>query len=383
MKSLNLFLLIIVILSSCRPDRQTGVESENSSFADQNLYSDLFSISHQTNYSKLSLRSPWQGSGSLEMEYYITTVPDSLPDEAADATVIVNPVKRIVCLSTTHVAMIERLGEEEGIVAVSGTKYVSSSKLRSRIDEGLVKEIGFDSNLNIELIVSLAPDLVVAYGVGAESAGYMSKLEEAGIPLLFISDYLETDPLARAEWIKVFGLLYGREIEAATIFQQIAGEYEVLKNQISSRITDRPVVMAGLPFKDTWFVSPGNSYISSLIYDAGGEYLWGATLSDISMPMSLESVYVKAMSADIWINSGAALSLDDILSIDSRLGDLPPVKNRKVFNNMKRYNANGGNPYWEAGVIDPQTILKDLVYIIHPELFMGWEPCYYIRLEEK
>jgi len=268
-------------------------------------------------------------------------------------------------------------------VGVSGSEYVSNARVRKMIEGGLVREIGYDNNINNELIATLDPDVVFAYGIGPESAGYLSKLQEAGIPVLFISDYLETDPLARAEWLKVFGLIYNREAEAEHSFELIAGEYELLRQMIIELVEDRPVIMSGLPYKDTWFVSPGNSYISKIIHDAGGEYLWKDQISDISMPMSLESVYIKSQEADIWINSGSALSIEDILSIDPRLANLPPVLNGKVFNNMKALSHTGGNAYWESGVLEPQAVLKDLASIFHPGLFPGYDPCYYIRLDGK
>ncbi|MEZ5000397.1 MAG: hypothetical protein R2744_00705 [Bacteroidales bacterium] len=139
--------------------------------------------------------------------------------------------------------------------------------------------------------------------------------------------------------------------------------------------------MTGLPYKDSWFVSPGNSYISSIISDAGGRYLWEDNRSEVSMPMSFENVFIKAREADIWINAGSAESLSDILSIDSRLGELPCFLNGRVYNNIRQLNSFGGNGYWESGAISPQSILMDLASIFHPEVFMGYEQCYYIRLQ--
>lgn len=380
---ISLVLPLILMVISCGNGDRNRAEDNNIDFGGQNLYSGLFNISHEESYSVLTLSNPWQGSGDISLRYYISQYPDSLPAGIDPGSVIITPVDKVVCLSTTHLAMIDRLGESESVCAVSGAAYVSNINIRKRIDAGLVKEIGYDNSINNELIATIDPDVVFAYGIGPESAGYVSKLKEAGIPVLFISDYLETDPLARAEWLKVFALIYGREKEAKDIFEHIAGEYEVLRQMISTRVSERPAVMTGLPYKDTWFVSPGNSYISKIIWDAGGEYLWQDVQSDISMPMSLESVYIKSREADIWINAGNSFSLNDIISVDPRLGDLPPVLNKQVYNNIKGLTAAGGNEYWESGVLQPQVVLKDLVSIFHPGLIPGYDQCFYIRLEEK
>jgi iron complex transport system substrate-binding protein len=380
MRNLLLLILIIVTISCGRGD-QNNESSHIMSSADENLYAKLFSFSQESNYTVLTIKSPWQGDTQKVLKYYIANTIDSLPLDIPSGSVIKTPISRVVCLSTTHLAMIGILGETESIAGLSGIDYVTNSKVRRRIENGEIKEIGYDSNINNELIVTIKPDLVIAHGIGPETASYMAKLEEAGIPVLFISDYLETDPLARVEWIKVFGKLYKKEFEADSYFDFVAGEYEVLSYEVAKRVLPKPLVMTGLPYKDTWFVSPGNSFMSKIISDAGGKYIWEELSSNRSMPMSLESVYLKSLNADIWINVGNAQSISELISLDARLSDLPPVKNSLVFNNINRLGDHGGNDYWESGAVMPHIILRDIVSIFHPELLPGYDPCYYLRLK--
>lgn len=376
--------VIITIMLSCNNrTKEAGLAGVIRKDPSENLYSSLFNISFEEDFTRLTIHSPWQGSGDLSIDYYLLSDSDILPEGADPSMVIKTPVTSVVCMSTTHIAMISRLGFTSTISAVSGSRYVTDSELLKRISDGKVADIGYDSNLNSELIASLEPDVVLVYGVGAESAGYLSKIRNSGIPLLYISDFLETDPLARAEWLKVYGLLYERNEEADRIFENIAGEYEVLRQEIAGKTETLPVVMSGLPYKDTWFISPGNSYIGKLISDAGGEYLWKDRESASTIPMSLENVYVNAINADIWINSGSAETLGDIISVDVRLGDLKPVKRSMVFNNDARQLPGGGNAYWESGVLEPHVLLLDLISIFHPEIMPAYIPCYYRRLEWK
>ena len=383
MRYLILPAIMTIMLSCNNRDKEADSAVAISKERSENLYSRLFNISIEKEFTRLTIHTPWQGAGDLSLDYYLLSDSGRMPEGGDPSMIIKTPVTRVVCMSTTHIAMISKLGFTSTISAVSGPRYVSDRELLKRISDGKVADVGYDSNLNSELIASLDPDVVLVYGVGAESAGYLSKIRDSGIPLLYISDYLETDPLARSEWIKVFGLLYNREDEANSIFEDIAGEYEVIRQEIAGKTDTLPIVMTGLPYKDTWFISPGNSYLGKLISDAGGKYLWRERESASAIPMSLENVYVKAIGADIWINPGSAEALDDIVSVDGRLGDLKPVKRGRVFNNDVRQVPGGGNAFWESGVLEPHVLLLDLVSVFHPEMMPGYIPCYYRRLEWK
>jgi iron complex transport system substrate-binding protein len=135
-----------------------------------------------------------------------------------------------------------------------------------------------------------------------------------------------------------------------------------------------------MPFKNTWYISPGNSYISQLIIDAGGDYLWEDIKSSISMPLGIENVFMKAMDADIWLNIGSAKTKDDISVIDERLMNLPCFKNGHLYNNNKRITQFGGNDYWESGTVSPHIILMDLGSILHPELFRDHKLFFYQKI---
>jgi len=218
------------------------------------------------------------------------------------------------------------------------------------------------------------------YGIGSESSGYIGKVKELGVRIVLNADYLETDPLGKAEWIKLVGALYCKESMADSIYKSEADAYYKLKSYISQHITSRPKVLLGLPYKDTWYVSPGNSFMCKLISDAGGDYLWKNTESSISMPYGIENVYLEALNADYWLNIGSAYTKDEISMVDQRLKDLPCFKKGNLFNNNKRVTINGGNDYWESGSLYPHVILKDIAEILHPELFTDNEYFFYRKI---
>ncbi len=372
--------LLVLVLSSCINERASKVDLQVFTNS-ENAYAQLFALSDSGSYKRLDIRSPWQGGSEVIYTYYLVKDNTDLPRVIPEDKIITIPVSSSVCMSTSHVAMINALGEANGIVGVSGAAYISNATVREGIERGEVKDIGYDSNLNNELISRLEPDLVFVYGIGAESAGYIAKLREAGVNTLYICDYMELHPLARTEWIKLFGALYDKEEQAKRIFDSISNNYESTYRLIQEKLIVRPRVMLGLPYKDKWFVSPGNSYISKLIADAGGEYIWHDKEANESMPLSIESVYLKGMESDFWLNTGIAESVKELLGVDGRFADLPPVDHGKLYNNTGRLNSAGGNDYWESGVLYPDQILKDLAYILQPELIGNHTLRYYRKLK--
>ncbi len=373
-----IYISLILLLFACKNNKQdTNSANDN---VQSNDYSERFIIEEFEGYSKLTVKNPWQGAKNKNFVYYIGRDKSLMPPDIPASGIIISPVKSIVCTSTTHVSMIDTLGGIDLVKAVSGSAFVYNRKMRERINKDKVFDIGYENGYNTELIYSIDPDVVLVYGVGSESASAFSRLINMDVPVLYIADYLEQHPLARAEWIKVYGELLDKKELAENIFRSVRDEYRAVSKTIEDSGREPARVMLGLPFKDKWFVSPGNSYISKLIEDAGGTYLWKDRRSDVSIPMSLEAVCRKALDADIWLNTGTASSLEDIRSVDHRLAELPLISGGLVYNNNKRINNYGGNDYWESGVLNPHILLKDMASIINPDLFPEYELFYYNRL---
>lgn len=365
----HILLLFLVLFTGCRNEGKTILKNIQ---VTENLVTraERFSLQKKSGYTLLKILNPWQGTGSVSMEYVLVEKNLPIPAAVDSSRVLFIPVKRIICMSTTHAAMISALGEMNSIVGISGREYIYSEALKEKVRQDNIPDVGYEAGLNNEVILKLSPDLIMMYGIGGESAGYTSRLEELGIKVLFNADYLENEPLARAEWIKLFGALYCKEELADSIFQAETLAYEKIRD--SALTTNaRPKVLLGFPYKDTWYISPGNSYISRFISDAGGEYLWNDSRSDESMPVGLENVYMKALKADFWLNIGTARNKDEIIAADQRFADLPCFRKGNLFNNIGRINPGGGNDYWETGTLHPHLILRDLGKIFHPEIFQN------------
>lgn len=378
---IKMLVLASFVISSCIGRTNSIPEPFESAIMPVISHAKRLRIESREGYSLLSVIDPWQGAGGVVHDWYL--IPDTKPVPAhIDTTRVIRvPVKKIICMSTTHLAMISALGEAGSVAGFSGLRFLYSADLLEKAENGSIREIGYEDNLNKELILKLDPELVMVYGIGSESNSFIGKLKELGVKILYNADYLETDPLGKAEWIKMMGTLYSKELMADSIFRTIVMEYERIKTHIAKNANNRPKVLLGLPFRDTWYISPGNSYISELIEDAGGEYLWRNIESGFSMPMGLENVYIKALSADYWLNSGTAETKDQIIALDSRFARLPCFIKGNVYNNSKRVTPAGGNDYWEGGSLNPHIILMDIASILHPDLFSGNELFYYKQVK--
>jgi iron complex transport system substrate-binding protein len=367
------------IISGCgKSDNNVAFKLRNS--GNEVISAERFTLEKKKGWTEVKILNPWQGARDVNQKYFLVKRGSDRPEGLDPALIIYVPIKKIICMSTTHVAMISALNEEKSIVGVSGANFIYSTGVNKYIESGSIADVGYEANLNKELILKISPDLIMIYGIGSESAGYVGKIKELGIKVIINADYLETDPLGRAEWIKLFGALFCKENLADSIYKSEVDEYTKMKLFVSKHSMKRPKVMLGLPFKDTWYVSPGNSFICKLINDAGGDYLWKDTESSVSLPYGIENVYLKGMNADYWLNTGTVSTRNEISNMDHRLEDLPSFKNDNLFNNNKRVTIAGGNDFWESGSLYPHLILKDIATILHPEIFNDHELTYYRKI---
>ncbi|MBS1681111.1 MAG: ABC transporter substrate-binding protein [Bacteroidetes bacterium] len=295
-----------------------------------------------------------------------------------DVEVVVVPIESIVCTSTTHIPLLDYLYETNKLIGFPTTDYISSLKMRQRIDSGNVKDLGIDKGMNIEALFALKPSMVMGYQMSSD-LGQMKKIKELGIPVVINAEYLEKHPLGRAEWIKFMALFFNKEKEADSVFRVIEKEYLTVQQLVKSEPT-QPTVMSGIVYGDAWFMPGGKNYAATLLQDAGCNYLWSDTGSDGFLQVSFESVFAKAKAADLWIGVGSFKSLKEMEAAEKRYTLFQPFKNKNVFTYNTRVGAKGGSEFLELGYLRPDIILKDLVKIAHPDLLPQYETYFYTRL---
>ncbi len=363
--------LILLFLSGCTSPKKDYKVNRN------NDYAIGFSISEDGKYTKLTVYSPWEGADKEKFDYYLSSENDL---SETHENVIHVPVKRVICLSTTHIPYITALNETNTVIGLSGAEYVYDSIIYNLYQNKEIIDVGYGQNINYEQIVNMKPDVIFAYGVGSEVVGFVNRLKNLGIPVVINAEYLEHTPLGKAEWIKFMSRFYCKAETGDSIFNNIKKNYLELK-EIADTCSSRPRIMTGLPFKEQWWVPGGKSHLSNLIHDSGADYLWKNNESEESFVVSVEEMIVNASDADYWIFTSGIKDLKGITDFDSRFSIFRPFKQGNVFNSDKRLSRGGGHDIWESGVLNADVMLKDFICIFHPNLFPDYEKVYYRKLE--
>lgn len=312
----------------------------------------------------ITVTNPWQGADSVTTWLYIARNGEEVP-EGYTGQVLEGEAKHIVAMSSTHIAMLDAIGEVGRITGVSGLDYISNSDIQARRDS--IGDVGYEGNINYELMLSLDPDLVLLYGVnGANSME--SKLKELGIPFMYVGDYLEESPLGKAEWMVALSEVVDKRENGKKTFATIPVRYNALKKKVAENAKNSPSVMLNIPYGDSWFMPSTESYAIRLISDAGGDYIYKKNTGNASKPIDLEEAYLLASDADMWLNVGMLNTLDELKASCPKFVDTRCFKTGNVYNNNARVNSSGGNDYFESAVVHPELVLRDLVKIFHPEL---------------
>lgn len=366
---------IVGIILSCTSGAH---ETTSQSFSDSLKYATGFSIQRAGKLIYLNVNRPYPGADK-GYSYLLVPKGEPIPDHAVDTQVIQIPLTRIVCTSTTHIPLLDYLNETHALVGFPTTDYISSEKMRQRVEAGAVTDLGVDKGMNVEILFSLKPELVMSYTMTSD-LGQLRKINELGIPVVINAEYLEEHPLGRAEWIKFMALFFGKEHEADSVFNFIEQEY-LATQQLASTATNQPTVMSGIVYGDAWFMPAGKNYAARLLKDAGTRYLWSDTESNGFLEVSFESVYEKAKQADLWIGVGSFASLAEIENAEKRYTLFNTFQNKQVYSYNARKGAKGGSEFLELGYLRPDLILKDLVKIAHPELLPNYELFFHRKLD--
>jgi len=367
--------LILSVISCDQSKEKVKINEINNEFITSVKYAKGFDVQLYKGYTKLIIKSPYPDAKQYQ-EFIL--VSDRKTDFEGSNKIYV-PVKKMVATSTTHIPMIEILDETNSLIGFPTTDYISSKKTVARVRNGEVKDLGNEQDFNTEVLISLQPDIMVAFSMGKSGKLYQN-IEKNGIPVVFNGDWLEDSPLGRAEWIKFFGALFNKNEEADSIFKAIEQDYlEAKKIALQAKI--KPTIMSGVLFKDKWNLPAGESFTAQLYKDANTDYLWKTSSGQGSLILSFESVFEKAKKADYWIGSGYYTTLEELESANMHYQEFETYKTKQIYSFSKRRSENGGVEYFEFGSLRPHIVLKDLIKVVHPELLPTYEPYFLQRLE--
>lgn len=298
-----------------------------------------------------------------------TTLPDGLEvDEVVEV-----PVEGVATYSTTFLQGFVLLDAIDALVAHGGLAFASDEQVLAAAEAGAIVEVGDQTAPDLEALAQADPDVVlVSAGFsGADPTEPFAALED--LPVIPNASYLETDPVGRAEWMKLEAMLLNAEADITDVFDDIAEDYAALAEMGRAIPEDeQPLVLTNAPFEGTWFASGGDSYTAELLADAGGDYVF-ADEEGSTLALDLEAVLAAGQDADIWLQAGSvAQTPEDLAATDERLTQFAAFPDR-VWANDADLGPTGGNRFFEDGAVRPDLVLADVLSILHPDLLPDHE----------
>ncbi len=323
---LCLFGLICV---ACQPKSTSSVTDDTAGFT----------IDIQNDSTIITIYSPWQ-KGQVMQKLSFS-----------------QPYERIVCTSATHMGFISELGMTDKVVGICRPERVYNL---SEEDRKRITDIGDDMQPSMEKILLLDPDLIILYTY-AQGDPIPAQVEALGIPILYCNEWTETTPLARAEWIRVFGSALGCLPKADSVFASVCDAYAQLK--VDSLKFKGKSIMSGMSWRGTWYVPAGGTFMGHLFRDAGAQYKYEDNPSTSSIPLTMEQAIQDFAQADVWVGCEAN-SLKELEAIDKKHTWFKAFQTGLVYNFRRRALPSGANDFWETGTVHPERILQDLQHIL-------------------
>ncbi|MGB5941483.1 MAG: ABC transporter substrate-binding protein [Leeuwenhoekiella sp.] len=371
-------ILIVTGTSSCKQEKKQKVSTAIN--LESIKYAEGFAIADYGNFKIIEVTQPWP---EAEKTYRYALLPEGneLPDSLNIDAKITVPVQSIVVTSTTHIPSLEMLGVENTLTGFPNLDYISSEKTRQRIANGHIKELGQNESINTETTVLLNPDVIVSFGVAGQNKS-LDGIARSGIPVVYNGDWVEQNPLGKAEWIKFFAAFYNKQKQADSIFKVIENQY-LETQKIAATAANSPTVLSGALFKDVWYAPKGDSWSARLIADANGDYLYSDIPGTGSRSLSLETVLNDALDAAYWIAPNAFTTLEEMRGSNSVYAKFKAFQDKKVYGFGTKKGATGGILYYEVAPNRPDWVLQDLVHILHPGLLPNHQPHFFFPLEDR
>lgn len=376
MKKYILLLLISFFFISCQQKEKNKKEIQSQE--NYIRYASGLSIQKQDDFSIVTVSNPWPTSDK-NYTYVLYKENAIIPDSLQKYASIQVPIQSIVVTSTTHIPALELLGVEDKLIAFPNTDYISSEKTRTLIETGKIREIGTNQSLNTEVLLDMQPDVIIGFGVDGEKKTY-DNLQQNGLKILYNGDWTEQHPLGRAEWIQLFGVLFGLEEKADEVFKSIEKDY-IQAKELVQNVSKKPTIFSGSVYQDQWYLPQGKSWAAQFLDNAGGNYLWAATEGTGSLSLSFETVFETAQNADFWIGPGQFTSFDQLEKANPNYKHFKAVQNKNVYSFSSKKGKKGGIIYYELASNRPDLVLKDLIKILHPELMKDYELYFFEKLK--
>lgn len=375
MKVFKLFvisLLSIIGIASCNSTGNAIVDGSHIAFK----YATDLRIRVMDSCIVADIRNPWDTLHLLHT-YVIVPSDSALPEKLPSGTLVRTPLRNALVCTSVHAGLLATLGVADRIGCVCDAEYIRQPAVRQRIDDGLIVDAGNAMSPDIESIVELGPDAILLSPF--ENSGGYGLLGKLNVPIVECADYMEVSPLACAEWMRFYGLLFGRLATADSLFSVVERNYCQLRDS-AMPASERPMLLAELKSGSAWYVPTGNSTTGRFYVDAGADYPFAHIERTGAVPLSSETVLETAHNADVWLfkyNQSADYTYSQLA------GESDLYPHFKAFRNKSVYGCNTSYvPYYDEVPFRPDWLLRDLVKILHPDLLPNHTLRYYSPLKQ-
>lgn len=361
-----LILATAIAFTSCRHGNTKSDQQPCGDTISMQYARHLTMVQHD-GYTDVSIRNPWDTTKVLH-RYLLTSDPSSL--QGMEGTIVRVPLQKAAVFTSVHCALVQELGAADHIGGVCDLGYIHLPFIQEGVQEGRIADLGSGMDPSIEHIIDLNPDALMPSPF--ENSGGYGRLEQLGIPIIECADYMESSPLARAEWIRFYGRLFGVAERADSLYSEICGQYQQLEER-AAKAEPRPRLICEIPSSGHWYQPGGESTIGQMYRHAGADYLFSDIPGAGSKPMSMEQVLDRAQKADVWLlKHHGAITRSQILQ------DTPLLARITAPMWLCDTSTSG---FYEETPFHPERLLASLIQILHPELGIKAEKSYFCPLE--
>lgn len=378
MRPLHVLPAAMLLIAGCStespsPAPQSAVEGEEVAMP----FAKTFRVVERDGYRIVDLKASvisWGDNAvGQEQSQRLVLVPrdaevPALNGDLAGATLIRTPVMRIASNTAYHEAMTKVLGINDRLVAVGGVKSFDD-RLRARVRQGEVRQIGYGwhSPPELDALIASKPDILLMSMGDMKNVGAKPRIEALRIPVVPIFVDNEPDYMGRVDYVRLIGMLAGKETEANAFADMVARNVGSIKRAAAAQPT-RSLISAWFGGGDRWNPTIRNAD-AKLLRDANGENpLEGADdpRRDSFNTMSTEELVARGADADCWI-------LRD--SHSAPFTDVATLKRFKAYREGCLFAADGMHKadadafdLYEMAVIRPDLVLADIAQMLHPPL---------------
>ena len=234
---LSISLMMLASFASCKGGQASVSEKMGKEVPIK--YAENLSVVEHEGFTEVKVRNPWD-TAKLLQKYILVPTEQELPANLPEGTVVRTPVSNALVYSTVHNSLISEIGGIDAIGGVCNAEYVNEGEVKERLRSGRIADCGVSMSPDIEKIIKLHPQVIMLSPF--ENNDKYAKVGELGIPIIECADYMETSALGRAEWVKFYGLLFGKADVAEKMFGDVEEKYNALK-EMASKVAKRPKVL--------------------------------------------------------------------------------------------------------------------------------------------